>query len=109
MTRSLLVLVFLAFAALTALAVAEHGVIGIFTGQFQSSAGWQVLVDLVIALALVCVWMWRDARQRGRRPWPWLLLTLATGSFGPLLYLIARQPPADSATGRPRAEGRQGG
>ena len=100
MTRLLLVLVFLAFAALTALAVAEHGVIGIFTFQFQTSAGWQVLVDLVIALALVCVWMWRDALQRGRRPWPWLLLTLATGSFGPLLYLIVRGMPAAPRAGR---------
>jgi hypothetical protein len=58
----------------------------------QNTAGMQVLADLVIALLLFCVWMWRDARASGRRPWPWLLLTLATGSFGPLLYLLTRRP-----------------
>jgi hypothetical protein len=93
MTRLLLVLVFLAFAALTALAVVEHGVIGIFTFQFQTSAGWQVLVDLVIALALVLVWLVQDARAQGRNPWPWVAATLALGSFGPLVYLLTRRPP----------------
>ncbi len=94
--RSVLVVLLLPFAALTAVAVWQHGVVGIFAGQLQTSAGLQVLVDLAIALGLVLVWMWRDARARGRRFWPWLLLTLAAGSFGPLLYLLAqrRGPPA---------------
>ena len=67
MNRPLLILVTFAFAALTAVAVWQHGVIGIFAWQLQNTAGLQVLVDLVIALGLVCVWMWRDAREQGRR------------------------------------------
>ncbi|MCE2916304.1 MAG: DUF2834 domain-containing protein [Rubrivivax sp.] len=92
MTRPLLIVVLIAFGALTTVAVWQHGVIGLFAWQLQNTAGMQVLADLVIALLLFCVWMWRDARASGRRPWPWLLLTLATGSFGPLLYLLTRRP-----------------
>lgn len=92
MNRPLLILVMLAFGALTAVAVWQHGVIGIFAWQLQNTAGLQVLVDLGIALGLFCAWMWRDAREQGRRPLPWLLLTLASGSFGPLLYLLTRRP-----------------
>jgi len=49
------------------------------------------LADLVIALSVFLVWMWRDARAIGRNPWPWLVMTLAIGSFGPLLYLLTRK------------------
>lgn len=48
-----------------------------------------MLVDLVIALGLFLAWMWKDAKAAGRNPWPWLLLTLATGSIGALVYLLA--------------------
>lgn len=91
MPRTLLALTLVAFGALTAAALWHHGLVGIFTPLFQSLAGAQVLVDLVIALTLFLVWMWRDAARTGRNPWPWLLLTLATGSFGPLLYLLTRR------------------
>lgn len=91
MSRPLLILVLLAFGALSAVAVWQHGIVGIFAWQLQNTAGLQVLVDLVIALGLFCVWMWRDATANGRRPLPWLLLTLAAGSFGPLLYLLTRR------------------
>ncbi len=91
MTRPLLILVFIAFAALSAVAVWQHGIVGIFAWQLQNTAGLQVLVDLVIALGLFCVWMWRDATAHGRRPLPWVVLTLLVGSFGPLLYLLTRR------------------
>lgn len=90
MPRTLLALALLAFGTLTTAAVWNHGLAGIFAPLFQSLAGAQVLVDLVIALSLFLVWMWRDAARTGRSPWPWLVLTLAIGSFGPLLYLITR-------------------
>jgi hypothetical protein len=93
MSRPVLIAVLLAFAALSALAVWQHGIVGIFAWQLQNTAGLQVLADLVIALALFCTWMWRDARASGRAPLPWLLLTLAAGSFGPLLYLLTRPAP----------------
>ena len=97
MPRTLLALTLIAFGALTAAALWQHGLVGIFTPLFQSLAGAQVLVDLVIALTLFLVWMWHDAARTGRSPWPWLVLTLATGSFGPLLYLLTR-PATDQAT-----------
>ena len=84
--------VLLAFGGLTVAAVMQHGYVGIFQYQLQSLAGLQVLADLGIALLLVLAWLWRDARRTGRNAWPWIVLTLAAGSFGPLLYLLtARQ------------------
>ena len=90
MNKFWLTVILLPFAALTALAVWQHGYIGIFLWQMSTSAGLQVLADLAIALTLVLVWLWRDARTNGRNPWPWVVLTLAAGSFGPLLYLWTR-------------------
>ena len=88
MRAALLVLALVALGALSAVAVARHGYVGIFTMQLQTAAGLQVLVDLIIALVLVMVWMVHDARRTGRNPWPWLAATLALGSFGPLGYLL---------------------
>lgn len=90
MQRLLLIITFVAFFALTAVAVWHHGLTGIFELALSSFGGAQVLVDLVIALSLFLVWMWRDAQASGRNPWPWIVLTLLAGSFGPLLYLIIR-------------------
>ena len=90
MRRPLLLVILAAFGVLTALAVRDHGYLGIFTWQLSTYAGRQVLVDLCIALSLVLIWLWRDAKSSGRNPWPWVALTLAAGSFGPLLYLLAR-------------------
>jgi len=100
MPRTLLILVLIAFSALTAQALWTHGYWGIFEPHFQSSAGAQVLADLVIALSLVLVWLWRDARRTGRNPWPWIALTLATGSFGPLIYLVTRRSVAEDHNGQ---------
>lgn len=91
MHKTVLLLVLVPFSALSAVALWQHGYVGIFTYQFQSWAGAQVLADLVIALGLFIAWMWRDARRTGRNPWPWLVLTLLAGSFGPLLYLLTRR------------------
>jgi hypothetical protein len=88
--RFALTVVTVPFAALTALALREHGYWGIVAPHFRSFGAGQVFADLVIALVLVLVWMWHDARRTGRAYWPWLLLTLAAGSFGPLFYLLTR-------------------
>jgi hypothetical protein len=55
----------------------------------------------MIALTMVLVWMWRDARARGVSPLPYVLITLALGSVGPLLYLIrtASSAPARAPLG----------
>lgn len=90
MQRMLLLATLALFGALSGLALWRHGYWGLFEPAFKSLASAQVLADLVIALTLFLVWMWRDAKALGRPPWPWIVLTLATGSFGPLLYLLTR-------------------
>lgn len=91
MQRTLILVVLALFGALTVAALRQHGYLEIFMLPMQTLAGTQVLVDLTIALTLVLVWLWRDARALGRNPVPWVVLTLAAGSFGPLLYLLTRR------------------
>ena len=88
MRRIVLIVTLIAFLVLTTLAVLQHGYAGIFMQQFQSFGGEQVLVDLVIALTMFLIWMWNDAKAAGRNPLPWVLLTLALGSIGALIYLL---------------------
>ena len=90
MQRTLIIVTLFLFGALSVAALLQHGYFDIFTLPLQTLAGTQVLVDLVIALSLVMVWIWRDAKATGRNAWPWIIVTLALGSFGPLLYLLTR-------------------
>jgi hypothetical protein len=92
MQRLLLTVALALLGAVTAAALWQHGYWGIFAAQFQSWGGFQVLLDLAIALGLVLAWLWNDARTSGRNPWPWIAITLLAGSFGPLLYLLTRRP-----------------
>lgn len=85
--RPLLLAILLPFALYSSYAVYEIGYFGIFASHAHV-AGLQVLADLVIACTLAMVWMWRDAAATGRTLWPYLLMTLALGSIGPLLYLL---------------------
>lgn len=94
----LLTAVLLAFGALSALALIQHGYWGIIAFHLPSSAGWQVLADLVIVCVLAIVWMVDDARRRGRMVWPFVLMTLVFGSFGPLVYLLVGALSARDAT-----------
>ena len=79
------------FAGLSAYAVYEYGVVGLFQAVTANIATTTAFVDLVIALTLVMAWMWRDARDRGVSALPYVVLTLMAGSVGPLLYLIRRE------------------
>ncbi len=90
-------LVLLGFGALTGKALLEVGVQGIFWVLLGSPGGWQVFADLSIALILFLIWMRQDARERALPFWPFVALTLATGSFGPLLYLLLREGRAPAA------------
>jgi hypothetical protein len=88
-TRWLLVDLLILFVGLNVWAAVASGWEGLT--RFLAEAGpWgAVLVtDLLISLGLVLTWLWRDARRRGVSPLPYLLTTLATGSVGPLVYLI---------------------
>lgn len=86
-TQKLAIALLLPFLALTAYALVKVGYIGIIDYQRHSPAGWQVFVDLVIALILVLGWLAPEARRAGRNPWPWIIGTVFTGSIAPLLYL----------------------
>jgi len=79
------------FGVLTALALMDVGFFGILAPHFQSWGGAQVFTDLVILAVLGCIWMVGDARKQGLAAWPFILITLAAGSFGPLLYLVVRE------------------
>ena len=94
MNKPLILLVLAPFTALSLAALWVHGYWGIFEPALHSLASAPVLADLLIALTLFLFWMWRDASKNGRNPWPWLVLTLAGGSLGPLLYLLTA--PQDS-------------
>lgn len=94
-SRMLAVVILVPFTALSVYAVAAVGYIGIIDYMRHSPAGWQVLADLVIALMLVLSWLIPEARRTGRNPWPWVLVTLAAGSFGPLLFLLTSPSPVD--------------
>lgn len=86
--RPFVVAVTAAFAAYTAWVVARIGYLGFYEQLLATPAGWQVLVDITIALFLVLSWMRRDARRARRRFWPYAALTLGLGSLGPLVYLV---------------------
>lgn len=84
----LLALIFAGFGAFSVSVMLEHGYVGLWQAAFANTATMQVLFDLVITCLLISSWMLIDARKTGRNPWPYVLVTVAAGSFGPLLYLI---------------------
>ncbi|MEM9743385.1 MAG: DUF2834 domain-containing protein [Pseudomonadota bacterium] len=86
-----LIVVLVAFGALTALALQDVGYFGIIEPHFQSYGGAQVFFDLVIVAGLSCLWMLDDARKQGGNAWPYVVITLVAGCFGPLLYLLVRE------------------
>ena len=93
-TQTVARLILIPFTLLSVYAVYKDGYLGIFEHQIASPAGWQVLIDLVIACLLLLLWIVPHAKKTGRNPWPSVLVTLTAGSFGPLLYFAMGQ--ADS-------------
>ncbi len=97
------------FLALVAYAVYQYGYIGVFELMLANVATMAAFADLVIALSLIIAWMVRDARARGVSAAPYVLLTLALGSVGPLVYLIRRsasEQPHGVAVSVPATAGR---
>lgn len=98
--RPVLLLVFAAFGAYSLYVIWELGYVGLWQAGMANIGTWQVLLDLVIMSALALGWMARDARRTGRRLWPYALITVAAGSFGPLLYLLLAPRTAAAPLGR---------
>lgn len=101
MRRFLLLAVLAAFGCYSGYVVWQYGYFGIWQAGLANPAALQVLLDLAIVCVLASAWMTADARQRGRAAWPFVAITLAAGSFGPLLYLLLR-PTTPAAGPRPR-------
>jgi hypothetical protein len=86
--KLILTVVLIAFSIQGVYVLSQVGYWNIWIHNLNHVAGQQVFADLFISLNLVVVWMWRDAKASGRKVWPWIVLTLAAGSFGPLIYLL---------------------
>ena len=91
MRTFLLILILLAFGAYSAYVMWDFGYLGIWRAGFDNPAALQILLDLVITCLLIASWMVADARAKGLKAWPFVGITLAAGSFGPLLYLLYRE------------------
>lgn len=91
MRNALLILILLAFGAFSIWAMWDFGYLGIWRAGFANAAALQILLDLVITCLLISSWMIGDARARGLKAWPFVGITVAAGSFGPLLYLLYRE------------------
>ena len=76
--------------ASNAYAVYLYGIVGFFRIALANFAGVATFADLIIALVLILVWIGDDARRRNVSAIPYLVLTIALGSIGPLVYLIRR-------------------
>jgi hypothetical protein len=85
------ILVLLAFGAYSAWVMWHHGYLGIWQAGIANAAALQILLDLVITCLLISGWMIVDARAKGLNAWPFVGITVAAGSFGPLLYLLYRE------------------
>lgn len=57
---------------------------------------WVVVSELLLALGVTCVYIHAHARAHGRNPWPFVAMTMVTGVFGPLLYVV--MAPTEAST-----------
>lgn len=98
--QTLLLAVLVMFGTASAYVALGFGLEGMWVLMTDNGVVRLLVADLAIALTLVSAWMWNDARDRGISPIPYVVLTLLTGSVGPLLYLIRRErvTPLDRAT-----------
>jgi hypothetical protein len=87
----LLLILTLVFAGISGVAVARFGYLALWRLPLQDAGTVQLFADLLIAMLLVTSWMLRDARTSGVPARPYVALTVAAGSFGPLLYLLHRE------------------
>lgn len=86
--RIALSLVLAGFLVFTAHVLIEYGFVGFYTQVAQNTATLLAFTDLAIALTILMGWMVMDARRTGRNPAAFILITLAIGIAGPLLYML---------------------
>jgi Ca2+/Na+ antiporter len=91
LNKALLLSVLVVFGVFTLEVMWQVGYMGIWRAGTASPGALQVLIDLIIVCTLAVIWIVQDARNRGLNPWPFVAITLAAGSFGPLLYLLRRE------------------
>ena len=104
--RTVLILALAAFGAFSTYVMWQVGYLGIWQAGMSSLGAWQVLLVLVLMSFIALGFIWRDARQSGRTVWPFALITLAAGSFGPLLYLLLTPAGRSDFTAAPAAASR---
>jgi hypothetical protein len=96
--------VLMVLLAIDAAATYSYGYLGFFRAALATAPTITLFADMVVALTLICIWMGEDARERGFNALPYMLMTLALGSPGALLYLIRRfadQPEPVSMVANP--------
>ncbi|RZL39932.1 MAG: DUF2834 domain-containing protein [Rubrivivax sp.] len=99
--RTILVITLAAFGAFSLYAMWEVGLLDIWQAGMASVGAWQVLLDLIVMSFIALGFIVRDARQTGRTVWPFAVLTIAAGSFGPLLYLLLAPSGRGALTRQP--------
>lgn len=90
-------IVLLGFLAFTGYAIIQYGYLGFFDQVLGSTVSMLLFTDLTICLSLAGLWMFFDARQRDLPVAPYLVVGLALGAAGPLMYLIHREMRSGSA------------
>jgi len=98
--RVIAIVLLIPFSILSAYAVYQVGYIGIFDYQRHSPAGWQVIIDLIIACILLLMWLISDAKAKAVNPLPYVVITVFLGSFGPLIYLLIHGSGAPQSNSR---------
>jgi hypothetical protein len=88
--RVLAAIALVLFTAFSVEVLWQFGARGFLDWALYNGATTLTFVDLALALTMVMVMMVRDARRRDVTVWPFLLLTVALGSTGPLLYFTLR-------------------
>lgn len=91
MKKTILFLVLASFGVFSTYVLYVHGYLGLWQTGFTNLGTLQILLDLVIACCLIASWMVVDAPKHGMSAAPYIVITLAAGSIGPLLYLIRRE------------------
>lgn len=87
----ILALFTLEFVAITLYALAHGGsVANVWDWVCANPWGFQVALDLMVAVIFGMVWIWRDAKVKGINPYPHLALCLCLGSLGLLTYTLRR-------------------